>query len=112
MKVSTCQHCGRRIVEAASDDTGLPHVLDPRPLSGVGEVLAILAGRATFDIRMWGGRLTLGRRDQFRIRGAPAGSKRVDVVVEHECQPDDLPRMRSAVNMPDTKPVELIDPPF
>jgi len=112
MKRATCQTCGVLVVEAASADTGLPVVLDPRPLSRYAEVLALLDQRATFTVALLGGRFDVSRRDQFRIRGKPAGSKRVDVVVAHECYSAPLPHIESHLPLPITNSVELIDPPY
>jgi len=114
-EAESCPRCRRRVWAGPDADTGLPRVLDPRPLSALGEALARLAGRGTFTRRRIGGRVEIAYRDKFRIRGSPAGSPRIDVLVEHDCELtaiDPLPRIRSAVFLPvDDKP-DQIDPPF
>jgi hypothetical protein len=112
MKTKTCARCGRRVVEA-QDDCGLWIEVEPRPVGRMGEALALLAHRRTYEIRLWGGRYSVGHRDLFRIRGAPAGSaKRIDTVVEHDCDAEPIPHIASQLHLPETNIVDLIDPPF
>jgi hypothetical protein len=64
--------------------------VDPRPLSTLGEFLAIRAGLLTYDLSKRAGRLGLEERDPYRIAGSPPGRpdawrKRGDVVARHQC---------------------------
>jgi hypothetical protein len=61
---------------------------DPDPITGIGEVLALLAGRATYRLRR-AGRLQLDHRTRWHIAGEPADH--VDVVAEHRCGAPPLP---------------------
>ena len=101
-------------VEGAIVDTGLPVTLDSRPLSRLGEALALVAGRGTFSLQRFAGRLEIANRDQFRIRGQPAGINGVDVLVRHECDKagNDLPR--TASNIPGIRQSALLpdQPPY
>lgn len=54
--------------------------LDPWPLSPVGEVEALRAGRRTYQMREWGVR----HRNAYRITGNPPGP-RTTVLAEHRC---------------------------
>lgn len=58
---------------------------DTRPLSRLGELDALMRGRATYSLKRGGGRLELWHRDDFRIAGSPAGEGRADVLAEHVC---------------------------
>lgn len=96
-------------------DLGLDVVCDPRPLSKMGEALALMSGRGTFTLRLFGDAFELSRRDHFRIRGTPAGTDGVDILVRHICdtaENAEYPRMRSLLRHPVIN-VELpTDPPF
>jgi hypothetical protein len=85
-KAVRCRTCRRSVLRGISADWGgLSVDVDPAPLSRLGEVLALLADRATFELRWLGDRYEIDRRDQFRIRGNPAGTNGVDVLVRHDC---------------------------
>jgi hypothetical protein len=78
----------------------------------MGEALALVGGSGTFTLQLIGDRFELSRRDHFRIRGSPAGTSGVDILVSHSCENVDLPRMRSAISRPVTIVDLPIDPPF
>lgn len=115
MKSARCSACGRSTLEGRSADTGLDVVCDPRPLSRMGEALALIGGHGTFTLRLIGDRFDLSQRDHFRIHGDPAGTNGVDVLVRHFCNSAEnaqLPRIRSTLRRA-VENVELpIDPPF
>jgi hypothetical protein len=109
-----CPACRRMTVEGADARTGLPVRAESQPLSKLGEALALLAGRGTFSLQRIGGQLEIAGRDQFSIRGQPAGTKGVDVLVRHDCQYDraELPRMRTNIPSLRTAVPLPADPPY
>jgi hypothetical protein len=94
-------------------DTGLEVLADPHPLSDWGEALALLDHRATFSLRWVIDHYEIAGRDNFRIRGSPAGTNGLDVLVRHECElAGQWPTMQSSLN-DYVAPVEYgHDPPF
>jgi hypothetical protein len=110
-----CPACGHLVIAGTDADLGLDVVCDSGPLTKMGEALALVGGSGTFTLRLIGDRFDLSRRDQFRIRGSPAGTNGVDVLVRHSCYSAanaELPRMRSTIRRA-VSIVELPDdPPF
>lgn len=85
-KARPCEGCRRPVIRGLDDDwTALTVACDPEPLSAFGEAAAVLAGRKTFTLALRGGRYELDRRDEWRMRGDPAGTGRIDVLMEHKC---------------------------
>lgn len=87
-----CRKCGELVVRGnTSPPMATAVVVDPRPLSSLGEVLAIARdGRTTFDLARRGGRLEVEMRDSWHIAGSPADRpdhwrRNSDVVAEHKC---------------------------
>ena len=77
----TKHHCGADLLAGLDDDVaGLVARCDPYPLSPVGEVEALLAGRRTWHLR----HRRLERRDQFNVPGHPPCHDLL-VVAEHRC---------------------------
>jgi len=106
-----CPTCRRTVVNLADADTGLPVVADRKPLSKLGEALALVGGCDTFELRWVAGRFELAGRDQFRIRGTPPGSNRVDILVRHDCElAGQWPTMKSQLR-DYVAPVEYGDKP-
>jgi hypothetical protein len=64
-------------------------VVDPYPLTALGEAVAQLQGRYTCALHR-GGRPELDTRTDWRIAHTPAGSKRFDVLASHVCNDDSL----------------------
>lgn len=80
--------CALVILTGLTDDRAcaLEAIVDPRPLTALGEALALLEGRYTVTLRNQAGRFVLDDRNSFAIAGAPAGSRmRQDVHAEHRC---------------------------
>ncbi|MFC5744797.1 hypothetical protein [Actinomadura rugatobispora] len=78
----TCPHCHHPILTGLDDDTAARSVrADPTPITPLGETLALLAGRATFDLQAVYGRREMWRRDQWHIQSA----RRWPVLPEHRC---------------------------
>lgn len=96
-----CGGCGAVVMVGIDGDlAGSVATCDPTPLSPTGEALALLAGRGTFELRWIGGRYELDRRDAFRIRGSPAGTNGIDILVRHDCElskDDSLPHSDTAL---------------
>lgn len=61
-------------------------VVDSRPLNAMGELIALLEGRATYDLAWRGSRYEIDFRYVENVKGNPPGSRpNVDVVCEHRC---------------------------
>lgn len=81
-----CERCGLAVWRGIDEEWGGMAVdCDPLPLSRIGEAQAVMYGRRTYELSESGGRLELWRRDRWRIKSRPAGTKRMDVVVGHDC---------------------------
>lgn len=97
-----CPKCYQICFRGLDDDkcAGVA-VVDTRAVGPMGELVALLAGRATYSLRRAGGRLELDYRDDFRIRGEPAGSPNLDVLVQHVCGSVPSQLIPSALKSPD-----------
>jgi hypothetical protein len=82
-----CPTCRADILRGLDDDTcALLVVVDPTPLSPLGEALALVEGRYTVTFRRDRGHLVLDLRDDFHIAGSPAGTRAFeDVLRQHVC---------------------------
>jgi hypothetical protein len=90
-----CERCHKAIMRGITADYGGRSAdADPTPLSPVGEALVLCAGRQTLELR-WTDKYELDLRDTFRIRGTPAGTEGIDVLVEHDCDLSSLPGPRT-----------------
>lgn len=90
-----CRRCGRRtLVGLDSEWAAVRAEVDPTPITALGEMVAQLEGRRTYALVVDGGRYVLDYRDAGRISHRPAGSKRLDVLVEHRC--DSITRIPTA----------------
>ena len=110
-----CESCHRAVMRGiCADYAGYVVDADPTPLSRTGEALALMAGRTTVELRWLTDRYELDLRDHFRIRGSPAGTNGIDVLVVHSCELSEgqtLPQMNStlrddkvAIPMPELPP--------
>lgn len=112
-----CRHCRRAVMLGITAiPGGLTIQADPSPLSRLGEALALMTGRRTVELRWVGDRYEIDLRDHFRIRGSPAGTNGVDVLVVHDCaQAQGLPFVyaESVLRDHELRSIPLpIDPPF
>lgn len=73
-----CRHCGRPLLAATVG--GLDRHVDPAPLTDAGELAALLAGRATYDLAGIN-RDHLIRRSVHRIHA----TGRHPVLADHDC---------------------------
>jgi hypothetical protein len=82
-----CPNCGTWTIAGLDDDTcAFETYADPQPLTPIGEVLATLARRRTYELIHVGGRYELNPRSSRRITYAPAGTQaRTDVLAIHRC---------------------------
>lgn len=102
-----CPRCRRPILSGLDDDNAARTAhADPTPLTQIGETIALLAGRSTYDLTTASGKKQLWRRDQWSI----AGKRKFPVLAEHRCgQPLDAyaepVAARPRYTIPD-------DPPF
>lgn len=96
-RTAKCPVCQARVMRGLDADFGsMSADCDPEPLAPLGEALALMAGRRTYVLRWRGNRYELDQRDQFSIRGAPAGSKAgQDVLAGHVCGGPELPTTRT-----------------
>lgn len=78
-----CPHCGRHTITAWCG--GVRTRCDPEPLTINQEIAALLTGRQTYDVMIWGlpRRMNLAWRDITRIR---AGRKYA-IIATHKCAP-------------------------
>lgn len=111
-----CPSCRRGVMRGIDRAFGGKVVMaEPTPLSNLGEALALMAGRVTVELRWLGDRYEIDRRDHFRIRGSPAETHGIDILVVHECELSTgppLPHTDSTLS-DDIRPVPLPDnPPF
>lgn len=77
-----CPRCKKPILSGLDDDNAARTAhADPTPINPVGEAIALLSGRATFDLTSTNGKKQLWRRDQWHI-----GRRRTHPVLpEHRC---------------------------
>lgn len=115
-RYSKCGICkARTIIGLVNPHFGTYAVeCDPTPLSAAGELGAIIAGRALFDLSAHGGRWEIATRGIFTMRGRPPGTPNNDVLVRHECGSPKLDSIRSSVQIkPKAQIAQLSDkPPF
>lgn len=84
-KTTFCADCHRPVVRGLDADVAaLVAVVDPAPLTPVGEVLALAAGRRTYDLTWRGARYELDPREPGHIRTRPA-SRKYHVTADHQC---------------------------
>lgn len=80
-----CRTCGRSTLTASDAPmAALTAVADPAPLDVYGELAAVMAGLATYDLRWTGARYELDFRDYWHIQEMPPGG-RSDVLAQHLC---------------------------
>lgn len=77
-----CPRCKHPVLSGLDDDNAARTAhADPTPINAIGEALALLSGRATFDLTSGDGKKQLWRRDQWNI----AGRRKYPVLPEHRC---------------------------
>lgn len=88
-RITFCHRCRAPVMRGIDQPFGgQSRDVTPSPVAPLAEALALLAGRRTFTIR-YAGQFEIDIRDQFSIRGSPAGTREGwDVVIEHDCAID------------------------
>lgn len=117
VRAKWCQ-CGQPVIRGLNDDDAAWVVTcDPGPLTPLGEAIARIQGRGTFELRRVNGTYQLLRRDRLTIRSRPPGERiwcgNIDVIAEHACYSFPLPTQPS-VHQPEPPTRESNDdrPPF
>lgn len=110
----TCNKCGAPVMRGPSG--AFTAVVDPAPLTAVGELAAVLAGRQTYRLRWTAGTYyELWFREALDMRASPPGTDPlVDVVVGHQCHAPPLPRgsvTQSGITRHTAPPLPT-EPPF
>jgi hypothetical protein len=85
-----CPHCGHHTLTA--QDAGIPVRCDPEPLSINQEIAALLLGRATYDVLVYG--LPRRMHPRYRDFGRIRAPRRHAVIADHKCGPGPRPLMR------------------
>lgn len=113
-----CSKCKAPVVAGLDEDVCAfrAHV-DPQPLGPLGEALARLAGRGTYDLERAGLEWRLTRRTRWVIQARPPGHQgrgAADVVAEHRCHHEHLPGTPTRWGVGPTSPTaDAFDhPPF
>lgn len=87
-RAGACRRCYGRVLRGLDDDVAaFTATADPWPLTGVGELQALLQGRSTYAL--YGKPPSLDIRDPWQIKGRPADT--VVVLAEHRCGTPPLP---------------------
>lgn len=82
-----CRQCrGQILTGLDEDDCAFRAAVDPTPLTALGEALALLARRRTYELRD----RRLFRRDRWQIAGRQAGTQYL-VLADHSCNSSPLP---------------------
>lgn len=105
-----CPRCGAHTLTALS--AGVKIRLDPETLTQIAELSALLAGKQTFDLMIWGlpRRMHPAWRDPSRIR-----SRRYQVVATHQCSGRSRPGPplpETEITIPVPKPADNNQPQF
>jgi hypothetical protein len=111
-----CEHCGAAVFRGLDEVVmAFPVTVDARPISALGEVVALLNDRRTYTLgwRSALGRYEIDRRDKYEIERHPAGENvDFEVVPEHQCGAPPLPPMTSFRRARRSRGALPIDPPF
>lgn len=84
-KATKCLVCQQSILAGLDEDQmAMPALVDPIPLSPLGEALALMDGRHTYKLARHKQGLALWRRTHFNIRAHPASEETI-VVADHKC---------------------------
>lgn len=85
-KAAKCIKCFKPILVGMSEDV-MAHValVDPIALSPLGEALALIDGRNTYQLGKYDRGLALWQRDHWRIAGRAAGPDWI-ILTDHKCE--------------------------
>lgn len=110
--VRRCRACRASILEGwDGDQLAVRATVDPDPVTALGEALALLAGRSSYELRSYTAGMALHQRDRWQITGRNADQH--FVLVDHECDAVPLPhRIVSIPVQPKGKVRSDDKPPF
>ncbi len=92
VQLRSCPSCGAKLLQGLdSDRAGIPVRCDLAPVDELGEAIAVLTNRLTYDLIPAKGRRELERRRAWHI----SQPRRYSVVVAHKCG-HPLPEMQTA----------------
>ena len=104
--MAKCRDCKAPVLAGLSEDwMAWVVTVDSSPLSPIGEMLAVLGGLRTYELRAHQQTLALWQRDRWQIRGRPPGVK-FDVVADHQCEPVEFPTLNSVYPIPQKKEID------
>lgn len=114
-KPTKCIVCKADVLAGFDNDTcAQAAITDPNPLSPLGEALALIDKRRTYELSRHGAGLALYHRDHWQISGRHP-SDTIIVLTDHKCGTPPLPGITINPNPLTTSGKELIygsDPPF
>lgn len=102
-RVTSCPRCHAAVLRGLTEEPcSVLATADLAPLSNLGEAMALLADRTTYDLAYRGGRLELDIRDHDHIAGSPPEGPdwwraRGDVLAGHRCNTEPLPAIESRI---------------
>jgi hypothetical protein len=112
-----CEQCRQPVMRGIDADwAGSVVDCDPTPVSALGEVMALVDGRRTYELRYLGDRYEIDLRTPERIRGNPVGTSGLDVLVahSHDGSSREYAHIDTALNDKPITPAHLLSdkPPF
>jgi hypothetical protein len=111
-RATKCIVCKTDVLAGFDEDVmAMPAIADPTPLSPLGEALALIEGRCSYELDRHGAGLALWLRTHWRIEAAPA-SDQVIVLTDHRCGAPPLPSVEIAPAAPVHKDSVYGPPPF
>ena len=112
-KGTQCIVCHRPILVGMSEDVAAQLALvDPIPLSPLGEMLALIDGRKSYQLGKYDEGLALWERDRWAIAGHAAGPDWI-ILTDHKCESTaKFPSVEIPLSASQKGSVEDDDPPF
>jgi hypothetical protein len=90
-RATKCLVCKSDVLAGFDDDfAARAVVVDPMPLSPLGEALALIENRRSYELGRYGAGLALSLRDHWQIAGRPASDETI-VLTDHRCGAPSLP---------------------
>lgn len=90
-KAVKCIKCQADVLAGFDEDHCASIVIaDPTPLSPLGEALALIENRRSYELCRHGAGLALWIRDHWQIAGRPASAETI-IVTDHKCHAAKLP---------------------
>jgi len=112
LRARRCRDCQTMVLAGLdADQCAFATFVDPAPISALGEALAVLADRHTYDLRRVGPQFELDHRCALNISKRPADGTR-DVHASHRCGASPLPDLPSAYDFAADRQETPHEPPF